>query len=79
MEYYVLTLFPDMVRDGETGLLVPPNDPDALRNALRKLMRDPGLRAKLGKSGQEFALTELSWASIAEKHLGFYKKFLKQG
>ena len=70
---------PDMVRDGETGLLVPPNDPDALRDALRKLMQDSDLRAKLGKSGQEFALKELSWTSIAEKHLDFYRKFLKQG
>ncbi len=67
---------PDMVRDGETGLLIPPNDPEALRSALRSLMDDPELRSRLGKAGQKFAETELSWTSIAEKHLGFYRKLL---
>lgn len=67
---------PDMVRDGETGLLVPPNDPEALRSALKRLMDDPDLRSRLGKAGQEFARTELSWTSIAEKHAEFYRKLI---
>ncbi len=68
---------PDMVHDGETGLLVPPNDPDELRKALKRLMDDPELRARLGKAGHEFANSELSWDSIAQKHLGFYRKFVR--
>ncbi len=67
---------PDMVRDGETGFLIPPNDPEALRSALEKLMIDPELRNRIGNAGQKFAETELSWTSIAEKHLGFYRKFI---
>ncbi len=67
---------PDMVRDGETGLLVPPNDPDGLRKALKRLMEDPDLRARLGKAGCEFAKTDLSWDSIAQKHLDFYRIFI---
>ncbi len=66
---------PDMVRDHETGLLVPPNDADALRNALQTLMADPELRSRLGKAGREFAAAELSWTSIAEKHAAFYRQF----
>lgn len=66
---------PDMVQDRKTGLLVPPNDPDSLRNALRKLIADPDLRKRLGNAGQKFAAEELSWESIALKHLDFYKKF----
>ena len=66
---------PDMVRDGETGLLVPPNDPEALRAALKRLMEDPELRSRLGRAGCEFAKTELSWDSIAQKHLSFYREF----
>ena len=66
---------PDMVKDGETGLLIPPNDPAALRSALERLMGDAALRSRLGTAGKEFAAKELSWASIAEKHAEFYKKF----
>lgn len=69
---------PDMVRDGETGLLVPPNDPESLRSALKRLIDDPTLRDRLGKAGHEFAHTELSWDAIAGKHLAFYRKFLTQ-
>lgn len=68
---------PDMVRHEETGLLVPPNDPEALRTALRTLIKDPDLRARLGKAGKAFAADELSWGSIAQKHAAFYERFLK--
>jgi len=39
---------PEVVRDGETGLLVPPDDPDALAAAILKLLGDTGLRRRLG-------------------------------
>ena len=68
---------PDMVRDGETGLLVPPNDPQSLRDALRRLMTEPDLRSRLGKAGKQFAAEELSWTAIAEKHLNFYRKYIR--
>ena len=67
---------PDMVRDRETGLLIPPNDVNALREALQQLMSDPDLRTRLGAAGREFAASELSWASIAEKHAAFYRQFI---
>ena len=67
---------PDMVRDGETGLLIPPNDPASLRDALQRLMTDPDLRERLGKAGKQFAADELSWTAIAEKHLDFYSKYI---
>ena len=38
----------EIVRDGETGLLVPPGDTGALTDALRRLAREPELRARLG-------------------------------
>ncbi len=37
---------PDLVDDGETGLLVPPGNPDLLGGALVRMLRDPGLRAR---------------------------------
>jgi glycosyltransferase involved in cell wall biosynthesis len=44
---------PEIVHDGRTGLLVPPRNPQALEAAIRTLLRDPGLAARLGKAGQK--------------------------
>jgi glycosyltransferase involved in cell wall biosynthesis len=44
---------PEVVVDGETGLLVAPGDVDGLAAALERLLRDPGLRARLGRAGRE--------------------------
>jgi glycosyltransferase involved in cell wall biosynthesis len=41
---------PELVRDGETGLLVPSENPAALASALERLAGDPGLRARLGSA-----------------------------
>lgn len=44
---------PDLVVEGETGLLVPPGDPPALAAALAELLRDPERRARMGAAGRE--------------------------
>jgi glycosyltransferase involved in cell wall biosynthesis len=56
---------PELVRDGETGLLVDKDDPAALRAALRRLLDDPGLRARTGACGREVAVAELTAARMA--------------
>jgi len=43
---------PELVRDGETGLLVPPDDPRALADAVLRLARDEALRLRLGTAGR---------------------------
>ena len=42
---------PDVIRQGNTGMLVPPGDADALAHALCLLIEDEGLRQRLGQSG----------------------------
>jgi glycosyltransferase involved in cell wall biosynthesis len=42
---------PEVVVDGETGLLVPPRDPDALAKAVRRLVDDPELARRMGRAG----------------------------
>ena len=46
----------DTVRDGESGLLVPPRDPETLAFQLRRLAGDPGWRARLGAAARRRAL-----------------------
>jgi len=43
---------PELVRDGETGLLVPPDAAGALADAVERLAADPALRARLGAAGR---------------------------
>jgi glycosyltransferase involved in cell wall biosynthesis len=47
---------PEMIEDGRTGLLVPPNDPDSLADALSSLLADVNLRRRLGDAAREHAL-----------------------
>jgi len=51
----------ESVVDGETGLLVPPEDPKALAAALRKLLDDPELRQRMGKAGRKRAEEVFDW------------------
>lgn len=49
-----------MIQDGETGLLYPIGDIPALADRIERLMKDPGLRARLGESGFRFVSNEFS-------------------
>ncbi|HID32258.1 MAG TPA: glycosyltransferase, partial [bacterium (Candidatus Stahlbacteria)] len=48
---------PELVVDGETGLLVPPGKPELLASALKKLIRDKKLRRKMGIAGHRRIVT----------------------
>ncbi|HET7458547.1 MAG TPA: glycosyltransferase [Gemmatimonadaceae bacterium] len=50
----------EIVRDGETGLLVPPGDADALADAVASLLANPGAMARMGGAGRERALAHFS-------------------
>jgi glycosyltransferase involved in cell wall biosynthesis len=59
---------PEVVQDGVTGALVPPEDPRALAAALEPLLIDAGLRARYGRAGQAaFARREHTWDRVARE------------
>jgi glycosyltransferase involved in cell wall biosynthesis len=58
---------PEVVgRDGETGLLVPPNDPGALAAAIGRLLDDRELRDRLGEAGRQRVLHRFTWQVTAK-------------
>ena len=63
-------------RDGETGLVVPPKDPEGLAEALRRLGADAALRVRLGEQGRE-RVKEFSVDAVARGTLAVYRQVLQ--
>jgi glycosyltransferase involved in cell wall biosynthesis len=57
---------PDLIRDGSNGLLIPPNDPDALAQGLSRLLQDEALRGKLGECGAAMVRREYEFDAFRE-------------
>ncbi len=67
---------PEVVLDGETGLLVPPGDPAALSAAMLRLLGDPALAARLGAAARVRVETHFSVAAMAAGNLAVYRHVL---
>lgn len=65
---------PELVEDGHTGLLVPPDDPEALGAAVTRLLAEPALAAAYGQAGLARARVEFSVARMAERTLSIYER-----
>lgn len=63
----------EAVEPGQSGLLVPRRDPDALAEALGGLIRDPGLRRRMGRRGRELAVERFSVGVVVEKTAEIYR------
>jgi glycosyltransferase involved in cell wall biosynthesis len=66
---------PEIVADGETGLLVPPDDPPALAAALQEVLADP---AGYGERGLTRARAEFSVARMADRTLAVYERAMSR-
>ncbi len=67
---------PEIVIDEVTGLLIPPNDPIELVNAIQRLLEDKDLRGRCG--GQDMMLVEqsFSWTVITKKLCVIYEEMI---
>jgi len=68
---------PYTVQDKKTGILVKPENPKELSNAIIKLLDNPYLRDELGMEGYEFVQKECNCVSMAKNHLKLYQKIFK--
>jgi glycosyltransferase involved in cell wall biosynthesis len=68
----------EIVVDGETGLLVPAGDSEALADALRRVVAEPELRARLGAAARRRAETEHSAVSSTRRVAAVYDEVLRQ-
>jgi starch synthase len=67
---------PEVVADGETGLLVPPGEPGPLAVALNALISDPERAAAMGQAGRKRAVAEFGWAAIAAQTAALYTELV---
>ncbi|HEX2096856.1 MAG TPA: glycosyltransferase family 4 protein [Solirubrobacterales bacterium] len=66
---------PELLADG-SGLLVPPEDPAALAEALTSVLSQRDLAERLARAGAESAARESSWDAVAAKTLEAYERYL---
>lgn len=67
---------PQLVEEGVTGLLCPPDDLAALSRAYETLAGDAALRARMGKAAQEQALARFDVSAMASAYAGLYSDLL---
>ena len=68
----------DVVINGETGILVPPDTVSALQDAMVKLGTDDGLRRQLGQAGRQYIVERFSHGIIARKFYDFFSSLVNK-
>ena len=71
-----ITSLPELVRDGETGYIVPPHDLPALRDRIVQLVRDPALSQRLGAAAARHVQAHFTWEETARRGLALYQRIL---
>ena len=67
----------EAVLDGETGLLVPPDDPTALAEAIRRLLASSDLRRRLGERGRRVVLERFTADHMTHAFESLYNEILR--
>jgi starch synthase len=69
---------PEIVEDGVTGILVPPDDAQALAGALDRLLADPSLRQRMGRSPRARMEREFDWERCLDRMEPVYRSVVGQ-
>ena len=68
-----INAIPEIIADGETGILIPPGDTSALKNALQQLIDDPALRLRMGEAGRLRAITQFDAHTCYQRYVDALK------
>ncbi len=69
---------PELIRDGETGLLVPPADVASLVTALERLLLQPSLRAEYGRRARQFASANFRMSQMRDRYVQLFANLLAE-
>jgi glycosyltransferase involved in cell wall biosynthesis len=69
---------PEMVSDGEDGLIVEPRDPRTLAQAIVSILKDPSLKQSMGEKARMKADTVLSWSHVGAMHRDAYVESVRR-
>lgn len=67
---------PELITNEVTGLLVPPNDPTKLGNAINQLLENKELSKKLADAAFDFVMKNMTWDVVLPKYIKFYEEVL---
>ena len=67
---------PELIKDNETGLLIPSENPDKLADAVNKLLSDKQKAKRLANNGNKFVKNNMTWDIILPKYIQFYEELL---
>jgi glycosyltransferase involved in cell wall biosynthesis len=70
---------PEVVADGQTGILVPSGHPERMADALNRLLTDEPLRTRLGNAGRERMRAEFTFEAQAAKYAELFERLAGQG
>jgi len=67
---------PELVKNNENGILIPPDDPKKLAEAVNTLLKNKDLAQRLTNNGHEFVINNMTWDVVFPKYIEFYEKLL---
>ena len=68
---------PELIKNNETGILIPPENPNELADAVNDLLSNPTKAKKLSDNGNNFVNNNMTWDVILPKYIKFYEDLLK--
>ena len=67
---------PEVVKNDETGILVPPNDPKMLTDAINSLLEQKEKATKMASFARDFIIKNFSWDALLPRYIEFYEKLV---
>lgn len=68
----------EIVTHGVSGILVPPDDPERLADAVNSILKDRGRASRFTKAGREYVVKNFTWPVLSDKYIDTYEKLISK-